>query len=573
MKRSIAILLALLLVFGGIQSVSAQSVFSPLDGLKYIVEHGSETSEAKLKKLRTAANSAVAANDATAESTAAKGSITVNNLKGAATVKAYRLVEIEKVAGSQYKYMLSDEFGDLFDALGVTNTKEFSDKLDTDKTGVISAAQSVIAEAELDPYKTKTVAEGSSSAALSDMAYGFYLVTVSANTNDGTIYNPMLILVPNIKDDGSEEANVVTNVKSSTPTVAKKIEEGEELLDETTKTVGDVVDYEVSAIVPYYTASVSDADVVFTFEDTMSAGLTYREDAVVKNALDESIEGAISEVTITELDGKTRIVLELDYGKLKTYADQTIKICYSAVLNEAAVIGAAGNENSVVLEYTNDPKTGSTYKKTTPTVTKVYSFGLDITKYELGDRNNKLAGAEFSLKTKDGGHQIYFLPVEGKDDTYKVLVADGAYTVSEQEDGSYTATAAIGGETISVAGLAKTVTTGEGGKLILEGLGEGDYVLTEENAPEGFYAYGSPFDISITAQRTSGELTGLVAVGADGSGNEAEAAGAYYVKWIANTTEYTLPGTGGIGTVIFLGVGVLMVAAACLLLYRRRNCR
>lgn len=556
MKKFLAFLLTALLLVGSVQTAAA-SPLSPAAGLKYIVDHGAESARAVKN-----GNIGVFAGET--------GSITINNLNGSATVKVYRMVNISKVDNNVYEYTLNAaDFSALFETWGVNRTSDFADKLETERAEIISATQNFITEKGLAPYKQQSVAAEASSVTLNGLAYGFYYVGIESTENEGTIYNPMLLLVPDIQEGGQENPAVSANAKSSKPTLDKKIKKGEILVDEATMSIGQIVNYEISVLVPKYTAKVQDEDVVFILEDTMSKGLTYRYDVAVK-APDGTVlaDDVFKSKQVVKNENSTVLTFTFDYAKIKQYADVELTVAYSAILNENAVIGAPGNDNSVTLEYTNDPKAGTTHK-TTPEETTVYTFGLDITKYELGDRTRTLVNAEFTLETKDGGKTVYFKEAAGRDNTYIAVLDDGTYTLTQTEDGTFTAAAQINGETVQITGLKNVVATGAGGKLIVEGLGEGTYILKETKAPENYFIYGSPFEIEIKAETSGGVMTGNVAK--ESEGNEAAESGTYYVKWIANTTEYVLPGTGGIGTIVFLGISILTGAAAFILLYRRRG--
>ena len=240
--------------------------------------------------------------------------------------------------------------------------------------------------------------------------------------------------------------------------------------------------------------------------------------------------------------------MDFDYTKIKEY--KSIRITYDAELNEDAVIGGAGNPNEAKLAYSHDTSkvddSGKYPSKEPPgDKTVVYTFGLDITKYELGDPNVKLPGAEFSMKTA-GGQQVYFKSKDAENNIYTAIVAD-----AQPEN------------------TLETITTIAGGKLIIEGLGEGSYTLTEVKAPNDYHIIDKDISITITAEKTGGELTRKVTQDAEiSAGSYGDA---YYVKNIANSPKYALPQTGGIGTVIFGLIAVLAAAAACVMLYRRRN--
>ncbi|MEH6935113.1 SpaA isopeptide-forming pilin-related protein [Bacillus sp. JJ783] len=91
-------------------------------------------------------------------------------------------------------------------------------------------------------------------------------------------------------------------------------------------------------------------------------------------------------------------------------------------------------------------------------------------------------------------------------------------------------------------------TTDELGKLILKDLPLGSYKLVETKAPNDYMLLRDPIDVNIT---TSGEVVKLT------------------VK--NSKTGWVIPETGGIGTTLFYGIGVLLMIIALYVFLRKRN--
>jgi fimbrial isopeptide formation D2 family protein/LPXTG-motif cell wall-anchored protein len=122
-------------------------------------------------------------------------------------------------------------------------------------------------------------------------------------------------------------------------------------------------------------------------------------------------------------------------------------------------------------------------------------------------------------------------------------------------------------------------TVGTNGVLELNGLGAGEYTITEVTAPDGYNILKNAITVTIKFYKPK---SGRIAVGCtwnyylnlndgsdvkDSTGNEN---GIYDLK-VANSVGSTLPSTGGIGTRVFYGVGsVLLIGAAILLITKRR---
>jgi fimbrial isopeptide formation D2 family protein/LPXTG-motif cell wall-anchored protein len=122
-------------------------------------------------------------------------------------------------------------------------------------------------------------------------------------------------------------------------------------------------------------------------------------------------------------------------------------------------------------------------------------------------------------------------------------------------------------------------TVGTNGVLELNGLGAGEYTITEVTAPDGYNILKNAITVTIKFDEPT---AGAIDAGCtwhyyvnlndgsdikDSTGNEN---GIYDLK-VANSVGSTLPSTGGIGTRVFYGVGsVLLIGAAILLITKRR---
>lgn len=592
MKKLLAVFLSCMLLVGTMQIASAaESVpMSPLDGLKYLTEEASADAVVKAIPVKAPVKNAPAKapagtpgvedeegtgvpladpGDSGSTPPAAtlqnSGNITVTGLKEGTTVNAYRLVKLEPNENKTHFYnqLNSQKYQAVFNELNVENVSSFAEK---QGSAVLAAAQKCITAAETVPPAeySQTVGAGQNSLTITGADLGFYYIAMTAAEGDFTIYNPMLVLVPQVSETPGEEKvtytyDVTAAAKSSSPGIEKKILEGTQPVDTTSASIGDIIKYQLTTLVPEYKADIEYDKVVFKITDTMSKGLTYKDGFAVYGIgeaggagtqIENPLTGGVATPTVTVNDenGETTIEMDFNYAKIKDY--KSIRITYNAELNEGAVIGGEGNPNEAKLAYSHDTSkvddSGKYPSKEPPgDKTVVYTFGLDITKYELGDTTVKLSGAEFSMKTAEG-KTVYFKVKNETDNIYTAIVAD-----AQPEN------------------TADTVTTIAGGKLIIEGLGEGNYTLTEEKAPSDYHIIDKNISITITAEKAGGELTGKVTQDA---GISPDSYGeAYYVKNIANSPKYALPQTGGIGTAIFGLIAVLAAAAACVMLYRRRN--
>lgn len=316
--------------------------------------------------------------------------------------------------------------------------------------------------------------------------------------------------------------------------------------------IGDIVTYMLVADVPAYPADAVNTG--YQISDNLPEGMTLNKGSVKVYGLDENTpdnaEGAeidTRDILITE--GAKRPVtdtpsvtfnLNFKYDEIKDYTK--IRVVYTAKANEnLKTIGqdnnGAGNVNTAYLDYNNNPYgDGSTWKTQTDIAT-VYSYGIMVQKVDKSDGRTLLPGAEFTLKSESG--EIHFV---GSNGVYRVAAADGSATLAVGDSGD------------------------QMGKLVLSGLDVGTYELTETKAPAGYIKLSAPVTITITDDNSNGKVD-------DGSAS-ADGTDGYVELTVENGKGFTLPSTGGMGTMLFTAIGTVLMGGGLvlLLLYlRRRN--
>ncbi len=247
-------------------------------------------------------------------------------------------------------------------------------------------------------------------------------------------------------------------------------------------------------------------------------------------------------------------------------AGKTITIRYKATLDKDAVTTIDGNPNTVELEYTNrigsdgQPAGDSTDKIHDDAI--VYTFAVNIVK-TAADKNTPLSGVEFDLYEE----------------------------VAEKTEGT------VLGSTIGMTGenaekyykLVKHLTTDGYGKVSASGLEKGTYYLVETKTAEGYNLLKEPVkvDLNFVYSETWDERKeyvegALVKHDVDynrqdafekGTTNATELTSGSITANIINRKGFDLPTTGGFGTLLFSGIGVLLVVAGVgvLLSLKKKN--
>lgn len=522
-------------------------------------------------------------------------SITVTNSKNSITINgntynAYKLFDATYTDTST-GYTLDPDFADFTYTVG-DKTYQGNDlivyvrSLTSD-----SDALDAFAKAALNYITTKSVAAdgtavaASKSATINLTAPGYYLVTGTATAPDNQTVTAACML-------DTAAPTVTINVKADAPSIDKKIVEGSSKVDANTSGIGKVVNYEITTKVPDMKGYTK---YFFVIEDTLSKGLTFNDDLVVK--LDGTALTKDTDYTLTATinqDGTTSLkIVFKNFVQYKAKAGKDIVVTYSATVNEKADLSQTGNDNKVHLIYSNNPNQAgegqpgnpdepgdNDSKGQTPDkVVKTYVTGLKVKKVD--ETGVTLTGAKFQLS---GTAMKVVLVNEG----IFVEDADGGYYMLK--DGTYTATApAVGADVdnsnydsittkykkIEVVNKTTVPTSftavgwvNANGVLTFEGLGEGTYTLTELVAPDGRNLLDAPITITVKASNvTIDSCTWTVKAGETSLTAEDN----LYVITVVNSEGMELPETGGMGTTVFYVVGGLMVLVAVVLLVTKKK--
>ena len=376
------------------------------------------------------------------------------------------------------------------------------------------------------------------------VASGYYLIKDkgSADMSQDT-YSAYIVSV--VKD-------IEVQPKKDIPTFEKKIKDTNDTTGDTSEWQ-DSADYDIGDQVPFRLQGTVASDYAkytgkyyFAFHDKEEPGLTFNEGSVkayVENEGAKRTEISTDKYTIVYpgTDGHTFDVIFADLKQVEgVKAGSKIVVEYTSKLNENAVIGNYGNENTAHLEFSNNPneeQNGTTGK--TPDDT-VIVFTYKVAANKINENNGALKGAAFKLekKTKEEGYKLVRL--------VNATENNGKYTIVDADMTSF--------EWI--------------------GVDDGDYRLTEIITPEGYNTI-APIDFTVTAGHkkefdfgTRTEVLESLTGGDKVSGNVSTG---QLTTDVVNKKGSSLPSTGGMGTTIFYVVGSILVLGAAILLITKKR--
>ncbi|MEE8808134.1 MAG: isopeptide-forming domain-containing fimbrial protein [Lactimicrobium sp.] len=453
--------------------------------------------------------------------------LTLNGTTEGHTYEAYQIFTGDLSTEGEKKVLSNVEWG-----TGVTYTG-------TESAAAIAKAlgDNTMSLAQLEEKLTltkavKTVTSSSGKTVIDGLAAGYYLVKDKDGTQSGTedAYTKFIVQVV-----GDTEAKI----KSDVPTVVKKVMDANDS-EGTTSDWQDSADYDIGDDVPYQvTGSMPDniADYTtykYVFTDTMSKGLTFKEGSTKIMIGTKDVTDSFKENVNTGTDGTT-VTWACDNLKgiddVTLDANTKVVVTYTATLNKNAVIGAAGNPNTVNLTYSNNPNNGGEGEtgKTPDDKNIVFTYKVVVNKVDQDKKS--LKGAAFKLEKKQS------------DGTYKEIKS---FTADD-----------------------KTTT------FEFTGLDDGDYKLTETTTPAGYNTI-TPIEFTISAKHaTASDDPQLTELSGNVTSGEATFAGdtktGSLTTDVVNKKGSTLPSTGGIGTTMFYVAGGLMVVVAGVLLAAKKK--
>ena len=366
--------------------------------------------------------------------------------------------------------------------------------------------------------------------------------------------------------------------------------------------VGDKIPYRIAVTIPTNIAKLKTFYLTDTPENLVddTNTINFYSNSDCKALITKSLVKQTDGITSTSATKGTGFKIDFDPAKLNEYAGKTIYITYEATLKEGADTTTAGNHNKVDLTYSNKIKSDNVPEDETADrnhiedTAVVYTFQIDITKVgKDGNKETPLDGVTFKLYEQIA-HQATAVSGVLSDTDAKALGFKDTDNFSYKE--------------------VATDTTKGGGKLTFTGLSNSKtatpnasrYWLVETQTKEGYNLLGAPveatldivykttwkeentFDKGVLVKHSHDANTETFKTPSDNDaktnggtqpGTEQSAGldrGEKVTYGILSTTiinkkGFQLPVTGGFGTLLFSGIGVLLVLAGVAVLFSMKK--
>ena len=435
------------------------------------------------------------------------------------------------------------------------------------------------------------------------------------NANDGdtrwiydiTLYPKNLTGIPSLEKTLRENKNDTGKHQGS----ASSITDG--YAHTGTASAGDTIDYQIISTLPSITSESTYLS-CYTFADTLSKGLSYNKgDVVLEFFTDAACMDSVAKWT--EADGKFTVaynttdtgdsvmtiemtaagLTEINTSKAvysgasmvnSGYSDCTVRITYAAKMDSSSdlVFGDKGNDNKVVLTW---KRSSQNYYDTLVDDCHVFTYGIDLTKL-FSDGKGDFSKVEFLIQNKTDN---YFVKAELNKD-------EGVYYVVDHVTDKAEATHFV-----------PVKTADSKGKIVVKGLEDDAYTLTEVRTDSGYVLLKQGIDVVISQKNTDAscaiygtDVLGLIqndpryasiikdngdlhnmpqkhlehklltaSANVDGKKvNMVEDNGSINAEaplTVVNTSGFDLPRTGDHGTWMFTVGGIVLMASAMVMIF------
>ena len=513
------------------------------------------------------------------------------------------VVDGQRQVGVLYGFDGSDRSNAVLSTIGLTGADAHktdnginyftSDMLNNKLTTALTANATTVKNALETAVKNGGVAMNETDAtghtSASDMEQGLYLVVETRVPEMVTsTCNPFFVSLPMTTIDGSEwlyDLTVYPKNQTGNPTLDKTVREAKNSTGKNTgsltdikdgyahtatASVGDTVDYQIISTLPTITSKASSLS-EYTYVDTMSKGICYnKNDVVIEFFRDAGCTDKITtwdensgKFTVTYDDATNTMTIRMTEAGLaeineaatvytdsvkRGYSDCTMRLTYAATLTaDAATYGDRDNPNEVKLTW---KRTNTTYYDTLEDCCHVYVYAIDLIK-QFSDNNGTFGKVKFIAYNDTDG---YYIKANMEGEVYNVT----GFTSNKSE------------ATMLIPNLK--------GHIILRGIEDDTYTLTEVATDKGYVLLRDPVKVVVTTKEDGiCERCGAALLTASATVNGKDASmtdgNAIVPLTVVNNPGFDLPKTGGYGTWMFTIGGMALLGAAAFIVTRSRKHR
>lgn len=405
---------------------------------------------------------------------------------------------------------------------------------------------------------------------LSQGKYRF--IETDRGTNNGyimdgaTVYEFTVTADGKIVYDGKTENNIIITVKNEKPDMTKQVKERDKdnWKQDADYNVGDMVPYKITIDVPSNITNLKE----FTLTDTP----TNLDDKEVSLQCEGS-DVDLNAYSVAK-EGEHGFKITFTTENMASYAGKQIVVTYNAELRGGAVTTINGNQNTAKLEYSNKILPGQDDKDNpnrpeNPDIKPgkdsiedsavVYTFKLQILKKAEKADGTPLQDVEFDL--------------------YKEVSKETINAIT----GAKAKNVGLDSEKYWLKINTDPLKTDENGEVSQSGLANGTYYLVETKTNKNYNLLKEPVKVELNIVYTTTTKTEWVT---DENGvktlvkNEitktefkegSDTSTGTHTETIINKKGFTLPITGGMGTVLFSIAGFALMAGAAFVLLKGRR--
>lgn len=355
--------------------------------------------------------------------------------------------------------------------------------------------------------------------------------------------------------------------------------------------VGDKVTYTLTIDVPANIAKLR----TFTVTDTtVAAQLVHDTGRVTVSAKNKDntvidITSAYGTPDINNEGKNSVLTIAFTPANLESVAGGQITITYTATVQKDAIVAGGGNVNSAKLQYsrttdTSKAEEGANKPYEIEDQSVVYTFSTSLLKKgEGGTYGDKaMKGVAFELYKKietDEWGKDNTVVIAGKTYAKSSDVVKNAVELGLATDANETWILIPHPDALNAGRGDDAGTTDKDGKLTYTGLPKGTYRFVETKTLDGYNLLSEPVDAKLNQQYSTVWTTSTTYVG--GKLEKNKYSSTTYTGDAASTTDnpitiinrsgFQLPVTGGFGTLLFSGIGVLLVLAGVAVLFSMKK--